>query len=126
MGRNDLLIRTFLKAAGAKATGINPIARNLGIKCSNIDAYANLTLRVQSDNVAGNIMVSGNKDVGFVITDGNDRPLTPNDFSSVLPFKIDGTLGANITIKVYPASVTGVKPAEGPVMSQGYLRIDFA
>ncbi|MCS3407311.1 fimbrial protein [Serratia sp. AKBS12] len=114
------------KTAGAKASGVTPIARNLGIKCNNIDAYANLSLRVQADNTAGNALVSTNKDVGFVITDGSDRPLTPNDFSSVLPFKLDGTTSANVTIKVYPVSVTGVKPAEGPVTSQGYLRIDFA
>jgi len=113
------------KTAGAKASGVNPIARNLGIKCNNIDAYANLTLRVQADNTAGNALVSNNKDVGFVITDANDRPLTPNDFSSVLPFKLQEA-GANVTIKVYPVSITGAKPAEGPVTSRGYLRIDFA
>ncbi|RII71805.1 fimbrial protein, partial [Serratia odorifera] len=60
-----------------------------------------------------------------VITDANDRPLTPNDFSSVLPFKLQEA-GANVTIKVYPVSITGAKPAEGPVTSRGYLRIDFA
>ena len=113
-------------SAGARASGVAPIARNLGIKCSNIDAYANLSLRVQADNVAGNALVSTNKDVGFVITDASDRPLTPNDFSSVLPFKLDGATSANVTIKVYPVSVTGARPAEGPVTSQGYLRIDFA
>ncbi|MDK1705089.1 fimbrial protein [Serratia rubidaea] len=112
--------------AGGKAAGVNPVSKNIGIQCNNIAAQANLTLRVQADNVSGNAIVSNNKDVGFVVTDGSNRELTPNSTSSVIPFTLDDSARADVTIKVYPVSVTGNKPAEGVVTSLAYLRVDFA
>jgi len=113
------------KTAGAKADGVNPITKTIGIQCNNIAAQANLTLRVQADNVSGNAIVSSNKDVGFVVIDGNNRELTPNNLSSIIPFTLDGSARANVTIRFYPVSVTGNKPIEGLVTSLAYLRVDF-
>ncbi|PWC11006.1 fimbrial protein [Brenneria corticis] len=114
------------KTAGARPDGVNPVSRTIGIACNGIDAQASLTMRVQADNTSGNIIVSDNPDVGFVITDSGSSPLTPNDLSSVLPFSLDDAYSANVTITAYPVSVTGNKPAEGVVTALAYLRVDFA
>lgn len=114
------------KTAGVKPERVNPQARTIGIKCNNIAAQANLTLRVQADNVSGDAIVSNNKDVGFVVTDTNNKALTPNSLSSFIPFILDSNASANVTIKAYPVSVTGNKPTEGVVTSLAYLRVDFA
>lgn len=113
------------KTAGAKAEGVNPQTRSIALKCSNIEQQASLTMRVEADKVNGNIVVSDNPDVGFVVTDGRSNPLTPNLSTSVIPFKMDSSGRADVVIKAYPASVTGQQPIEGPVSSRAYLRVDF-
>ncbi|EKT62283.1 fimbrial protein [Providencia burhodogranariea] len=113
------------KTAGAKAEGVNPKISTLAITCDNIAAGTNLNMRLQANNVSGNVVVSNNNDVGFIVTDANDKPLIPNNLSSVIPFYLDNNVKANATIKVFPASVTGIKPSEGAVTSQAFLRIDF-
>lgn len=113
------------KTAGAKAEGVNPQTRSIALKCSNIEQQASLTMRVEADKVNGNIVVSDNPDVGFVVTDGRSNPLTPNLSTSVIPFKMDSSGRADVVIKTYPASVTGQQPTEGPVSSRAYLRVDF-
>lgn len=113
------------KTAGAKAEGVNPKVSTLAITCDNIAAGTNLNMRLQANNVSGNVVVSNNNDVGFIVTDTNDKPLIPNNVSSFIPFYLDNNVKANATIKVFPASATGVKPSEGAVTSQAFLRIDF-
>lgn len=113
------------KAAGARAQGVNPKESTLSVTCDNIAAGTNLNMRLQANNVAGNIVISNNSDVGFIVTDSSDKELTPNNLSSFIPFYLDGNTRVNARIRVYPASVTGVRPDEGPVTSQAYLRIDF-
>lgn len=122
----DNISSSAFKTAGVKPERVNPQARTIGIKCNNIAAQANLTLRVLADNVSGNAIVSNNKDVGFVVTDANNKALTPNSLSSFIPFILDSNASANVTIKAYPVSVTGNKPTEGVVTSLAYLRVDFA
>ncbi|RLM28250.1 mannose-binding protein [Brenneria alni] len=113
------------KTAGEKAEGIAPVSRNIGIECNGIEAQASLSLRVQADTVQGNMIVSDNPDVGFVITDSSGNPLTPNNLSSVIPFLLDDAASADVTIGAYPASVTGNAPTEGVATGRGYLRVDF-
>lgn len=125
IGFNNISSSAF-KTAGVKPERVNPQARTIGIKCNNIAAQANLTLRVLADNVSGDAIVSNNKDVGFVVTDTNNKALTPNSLSSFIPFILDSNGSANVTIKAYPVSVTGNKPTEGVVTSLAYLRVDFA
>jgi len=122
----DTISTSAFDYAGKKAEGVNPKTRIVQIKCSNIDAQTMLTLRVQADNVVGNAIVSNNNDVGFVITDENNKELTPNNISSVIPFALDQSANSNVTIKAYPVSVTGKKPAAGVVTSLAYLRVDFS
>ncbi|WP_223881696.1 fimbrial protein [Affinibrenneria salicis] len=113
------------KTAGAIADGVKPVTRTINISCNGIDAQSSLSLRVQADTASGNAIVSDNSDVGFVITDSSNSPLTPNDLSSVLPFKLDDNESANVTITAYPVSVTGNKPEAGVVTALAYLRVDF-
>ncbi|GJK52529.1 hypothetical protein TUM17560_49060 [Serratia marcescens] len=113
--------------AGGRAEGVNDIVRSIPIECDGIAANTAMTVRLQADKVSGNAVVTNtNSDVGFVVADSNGTPLTPNNLSSVIPFTLDSYGNSNVTIRVYPVSVTGNKPAEGPVTSQAYLRVDFA
>lgn len=113
--------------AGARAEGVSDIVRNVAIECDNIAASTAMTVRLQADKVSGNAVITNtNNDVGFVVADSNGTLLTPNNLSSVIPFTLDANSKSNITIRVYPVSVTGSKPTEGEVLSEAYLRVDFA
>lgn len=113
--------------AGARPEGVNDIIRTIPIECNGIAANTAMTVRLQADKVSGNAVVTNtNNDVGFVVADGNGTALTPNNLSSVIPFSLGSDNKSSVTIRVYPVSVTGNKPAEGPVTSQAYLRVDFA
>ena len=114
------------KTAGAIAQGVQPQSRSIGIKCDNVAGNAQLTMRMQADKASGDIVVSdNNNDVGFRVTNNSGVPLIPNNLSSVIPFTLDSNARQNVTIRVYPVSVTGNKPKEGPVTSRAYLRVDF-
>ncbi|MEC5341964.1 fimbrial protein [Brenneria populi] len=113
------------KTAGQKAEGVTPVSRSIGIQCKGIEAQASLSLRVQADTVKDNMIVSDNADVGFVIADSDNNPLTPNSLSSVIPFVLDDAASANVSIYAYPVSVTGQTPKVGLATGKGYLRVDF-
>jgi hypothetical protein len=66
--------------------------------------------------------VSDNPDVGFIIANESGTPLTPNNLTSKIPFRLDDSAQAQVGIRVWPVSVTGNKPAEGRFTSRGYLR----
>ncbi|MDC9779504.1 fimbrial protein, partial [Proteus mirabilis] len=57
------------KTAGARAQNINPKESTLSVTCDNIASGTNLNMRLQANNVAGNIVISDNSDVGFIVTD---------------------------------------------------------
>ncbi|OON40530.1 adhesin [Izhakiella australiensis] len=111
--------------AGHKPAGVNPQWKSVGVKCDNIAAEALLTMRLEADNTVGDALVSDNPDLGFVIADANGKPLTPNSFSSTIPFTVDDTSGASVRLGAWPVSITGKKPKAGPFTSFGYLRVDF-
>jgi minor fimbrial subunit len=111
--------------AGNKPDGVMPMSKNIQIQCNKIDAQTMLSLRIQGEDVKGNIMVSDNKDVGFILTDKDNHPITPGDVNSKIEFRLDDNASANVTIAAYPVSVTGNKPAEGDFVARGYLRVDF-
>ncbi|QEZ92436.1 fimbrial protein [Proteus sp. CD3] len=121
----DNIPASGFKEAGKKAEGVSSISRNLSIKCDNMDASADLTMRLQADSVKGNAIVSNNKSVGFVVASSSGSELTPNNISSFIPFKLNGNSDANVTISVYPVSTDGNTPNEGSVTSSGFLRVDF-
>ncbi|WP_430673359.1 fimbrial protein [Klebsiella aerogenes] len=111
--------------AGKKPAGVNPISRNIHIQCKNIDAQSILSLRIEAEDTTGDIMISNNQDIGFIISDKNGNPLTPNNINSKINFKLNDNASADVIISAYPVSITGRKPAEGLFAARGYLRVDF-
>lgn len=104
----------FSKAGiGNKPEGISAQSKTIGIKCTNVEANAMLTMRVEAEKVSGSTLVSDNADVGFVIANSNGVPLTPNNLTSKIPFRLDDSAQAQVGIRAWPVSVTGKKPAEG-------------
>ncbi|ENN7018146.1 fimbrial protein [Enterobacter bugandensis] len=111
--------------AGNKPAGVNPKTHTIAVKCKNMDANALLSMRLESDNVSGNAMVSDNKDLGFVVAGSDKVPLTPNNIDSKIKFQLDENSAAMVPITAWPVSITGNKPAEGRFTAEGYLRVDF-
>ncbi|EQA1667117.1 fimbrial protein [Enterobacter bugandensis] len=117
------------KTAGSIAQGVRPQSRSISVNCDNIAGNSQLQMRLQADQgkVSGQDIVVADEtnDVGFRVTDNSGNPLRVNDISSYIPFTLDSNARQNVNIQVYPVSVTGNKPTEGPVTSRAYLRIDF-
>ncbi|CAD5353360.1 TPA: type 1 fimbria D-mannose specific adhesin FimH [Enterobacter cancerogenus] len=113
--------------AGNRPQKVSPQSKTVAIKCTNVEANAYLTMRIEADSgsVNGNMLVSDNKDVGFIIANDSGTPLTPNSLSSKIPFRLDDNAQAQVGIRAWPVSVTGNKPAEGRFTSRGYLRVDY-
>lgn len=111
--------------AGNRPQSVTPQSKTVGIKCTNIDAQAYLTLRLEAEKSSGNMMVSDNSDLGFIVANASGTPLTPNNLGSKINFQLDDTAAARVGIRAWPVSVTGAKPKEGPFTARGYLRVDF-
>ncbi len=111
--------------AGNRPQSVTPQSKTVGIKCTNIDAQAYLTLRLEAEKSSGNMMVSDNSDLGFIVANASGTPLTPNNLGSKINFQLDDAASARVGIRAWPVSVTGVKPKEGPFTARGYLRVDF-
>ena len=116
---------TAFKSPGQIAERVTPVTRQLTMQCTNIEPFKNMSVRLQADKVSGNAIVSDNKDVGFVLGDSDRRPLTPNQFTSSIPFTLSGANAAIVPVTIWPVSVTGRTPAEGRVSAVGFLRVDF-
>jgi type 1 fimbria pilin len=117
-----------LKNIGQKPDNYTPKSFNVPIKCNDISAAANLTLRIQGTSSTGfsDALQSDNTDVGVVITNSHGDIMRPNDSSSLIPFTLDSNSSANITLQAYPVSTTGNTPAEGLFTTLAYLRVDFS
>ena len=116
----------FSKAGvGGRPSTVAPQNKRIAIKCTNIDAQAYLSMRLEAEKYEGNMMVSDNPDVGFMVAEEGGNVLTPNTLASKINFQLDDNAEANLGIRAWPVSVTGIKPAEGPFSARGYLRVDF-
>lgn len=111
--------------AGNRPQGINPQTQTIAIKCTNVEANAYLTMRVEAEKVSGNALVSDNPDLGFIVASASGSPLTPNNLASKIPFRLDDNASAVVGISAWPVSITGNKPSEGRFTSRGYLRVDY-
>lgn len=111
--------------AGNRPQSVTPQSKTVAIKCTNVAAQAYLSLRIEAEKASGNIMVSNNDDLGFVVADSSGLPLIPNNLSSKIHFRLDDAAAAQVGIRAWPVSVTGNKPAEGPFTARGYLRVDY-
>lgn len=117
--------RFFRAGAGNKPAGVNPQSHTVAVKCKNTAAQALLSLHLETASAVGNAMVSDNPDVGFVVADSAQRPLTPNNPDSKIKFQLDDNSAASVPLMAWPVSVTGKTPAAGKFTAEGYLRIDF-
>lgn len=111
--------------AGNRPKGVNPQTKTVAIKCTNVDAQAYLSLRLEAELASGTAMVSDNRDLGFMVSDSAGTPLTPNNIASKVGFRLDGGGVASVPIRAWPVSITGNKPSEGPFTARGYLRVDY-
>ncbi|NIY48192.1 type 1 fimbria D-mannose specific adhesin FimH [Cedecea colo] len=111
--------------AGNRPQSVTPQTKTIGIKCTNVEAQAYLSLRLQAEKSSGNMMVSDNRDLGFIVADGTGTPLTPGNMGSKINFRLDDAATSRVDIRAWPVSVTGNKPAAGPFTSRGYLRVDY-
>ncbi|ASM03983.1 hypothetical protein BVG88_18240 [Serratia marcescens] len=117
---------TAFYSPGVKAKNVNPITRVVSMQCNNIETQTPVRLRVEANLASGNAIVSDNRDVGFVIGSNDGKELTPNLFSSYIPFRTSNEGGtSSVPIVIWPVSVTGRTPNEGPVTALGFLRVDF-
>lgn len=116
------------KTVGQKPERYTPKTVNIPIQCNDLSASANLTLRVQGTPSTGvsDALQSDNNDVGVVITDSNGVTLRPNDSSSIIPFQLDSSNHANVTLHAYPVGTTGNTPEAGQFTTLAYLRVDFS
>ncbi|CAM9335140.1 fimbrial protein [Acinetobacter bereziniae] len=122
---NNISPNDFVQAgAGNKPNSVVAKNKNVTVKCSNMQGVATLTMRLEAENSQGDMMVSSNPDIGFKISDINNKVLTPNNINSFLPFTLQNDY-AEILLKAWPVSITGQKPAVGAFNSRGILRIDF-
>lgn len=110
---------------GNRPNGVDPQIKTVAIECTNVDAQAYLSMRLEAEKVSGQVMVSDNPDVGFVVADREGNPLTPNMLGSKIPFQLDDNASARVDISAWPVSATGFKPAEGDFVARGYLRVDY-
>ncbi|HDS9358184.1 TPA: fimbrial protein [Enterobacter chengduensis] len=103
----------------AKKTVIVPI------KCSNIDASANLTLRLQAlpSQDDSDAIRTSNPDVGIVVEDVLGRTIRPN--IGLIPFNLNDSLQAKPILYLTPVSTTGVSPSGGDFHALAYIRVDF-
>ncbi|MFW1948061.1 fimbrial protein [Acinetobacter bereziniae] len=121
----DITATAFSQAGvGGKPSTVNPQTKNISIRCSNMNAAAILSLRIEAEKANGDMLVSNNQDIGFKISNLNNNVLIPNNLNSTLPFTLNQSQ-ANVTLKAWPVSVTGQKPVAGPFNSRAFIRIDF-
>lgn len=122
----DIGAALFSKAgAGNRPDGVAVKQKTIGIKCTNVENQATLSMRIEAEQAQGTMMVSDNPDVGFIVADSSGSPLTPNTLGSKIPFRLDANAQAQVSIRAWPVSITGKKPAEGAFVARGYLRVDY-
>lgn len=75
--------------------------------------------------MGGDHIKTNNPVVGFQLSDINDNILFPNNGTSVIPFQLNSSSKATVSLKAWPINITGGQPDPGPVNAEGFLRIDF-
>lgn len=121
----EIAANSFAQAGVGNKPANTPVEmRSIPIKCVNTDANALLKVRITSDFVEGDILKSDKKDIGFKVSDTNNKVLTPNNMNSTLPFKLNNYT-SSVSLNFWPVSRTGKAPDPGPFKSTAYLRVDF-
>lgn len=125
----DISAAAFQAAgAGGKPAGVNTLKRTLSVACTSATS-SRAYLRMTTSKASGNMLVSSNADVGFLMSAGEDdpavNPLTPNLSSSRYPVTLDSSGRASVAINAFPVSVTGKKPVAGSFTSNALLAISW-
>lgn len=111
---------------GQKPAGYVNKQIKASMKCNNIAAYTNLTLRFESE-VSPNYpdaIKTNNPDVGVELFDENGKLILPN--TGLMPFHIDDNYEATVSFQAAPVSTTGNVPTAGQFKALAYIRVDFA
>lgn len=122
----------FSRAGSGKIpTGMNPVTRELTLKCKGMGNTIDFKLRLEASHVSTRTTTAivpdaGDSGVGFIVADNKGKPLIPNDSSSSIPFTLNSQTGmAVIPITTWPVSTDGSSPVAGYYLAEGYLRVDF-
>lgn len=111
---------------GQKPVGYIEKKIKASMKCNNIAAYTNLTLRFQSEVSPDDstFIKTDNADVGVELLDENGKLVLPNN--GLMPFTINENYEASVSFQVAPVSTTGNVPTAGQFKALAYIRVDFA
>lgn len=111
---------------GNKPEGVTPQQRTLEIQCTNnAPEVTRAYLLLTSDKSSGEIIVSDNADVGFIISKDNTGPIYPNDFSKLVSFELNSDKSSRMSVEIQPVSVTGKTPETGIFSATAVLNIIF-
>lgn len=111
---------------GQKPAGYVNKQIKASMKCNNIAAYTNLTLRFESEVSPDypDAIKTDNPDVGVQLFDENGKLILPN--TGLMSFHIDDNYEATVSFQVAPVSTTGNVPTAGQFKALAYIRVDFA
>ena len=112
-------------AAGQIPQNVTKQTKDLGISCESIEGGALMSMRLEAFKSGGDHIKTNNPVVGFQLSDINDNILFPNNGTSVIPFQLNSSSKATVSLKAWPINITGGQPDPGPVNAEGFLRIDF-
>lgn len=122
----DIRAALFSEAgAGNRPRGVTPQTRKVSINCTNVQARAYISVRLEAEKSDRHILLSDNPELGFVVADELGQPLTPNNIFSLIPLQLDKSAATSFGIRAWPVSVTGNKPADGPFSARGFLRVEY-
>lgn len=123
----DMYNTDFVTKGAKPASGVKKNI-TIPIKCSNIEASANLTLTFIGKRSADepDALQSTNHDVGFMIFDDKNNVIPPD--AGKIPFHVNNDVDetAEVNISVMPVSTTGNVPSEGAFQAVAEIRVDFA
>lgn len=111
---------------GQKPLGYVEKQIKASMKCNNINAYTNLTVRFESETTPEypDAIKTNNPDVGVELIDDSGKLILPN--TGLIPFQINENYEATVTFKAAPISTTGNVPTAGQFQALAYIRVDFA
>ncbi|MGS3451040.1 fimbrial protein [Klebsiella electrica] len=109
--------------AGNTPESVRPQAKTVNIKCENAEKGTKLKINLKANKSQGNILVSDNQDVGFIINNDSGQHLIPNNTGSNISASLDSNQSTSIAISAAPVSVTGKKPATGLFTTTATLEV---
>ncbi|QGH60610.1 fimbrial protein [Serratia proteamaculans] len=120
--------KSFL-AKGQKPDGFIPVEKTVSVKCSNIEAQSNLTMRLvaTTDTDFPDAIASNKKGIGVVVTTDKDKVMVPNTYYENLPLPVVplNKREGDFNFKAYPVKTSDGAVPLGDFTATGTLRVDF-